>query len=349
MPKVRCPACEAKIRIASRELPSAHCPKCKASLAGAETIPDDNPPAPRRGVKDIGGYHVDERLAEGGMATVYRAHDPGGQVYALKVLSREAAEEQELVERFKREADIGKRVRHEHLVCIHDSGKDHGRYFLVMDLVEGGDLDHILVDEEWIDWQRALDVLGQVCEGLAALEAAGIVHRDVKPENILIDDRGHARLADCGLAKLLDGGSADIAGAPAPALTVEGTQLGTPAFMPPEQIEDAMRATAAADVYGVAATLFLAVTGSLPFSGKSAIEVMNKVLNERAPRMSSFDAEVPPALDEVIDWCLEKDPKRRPADCRRLLELFEQVRKAPGDAASIRRKRRGWRRFLPWS
>jgi len=253
------------------------------------------------GVNELGPYAIEAELGRGGMGVVYRARDTrDGRVVALKVL-RDALGDPELLERFRLEAKALRGLEHPNLVRVLDHDVSPPRPYAVFEFVPGETLQARVSREGPLPIPDAIRILSEVAAGLAAVHDRDLLHRDVKPENVLLGPAG-AKLADFGLVKRLDGTS----------LTQSGTTLGTPSYLAPEQIgSDKARWGPSTDVYGLAATLFYALTGAPPFAGPSTLVTLSRVLNEDPPLPSALRPEVPEWLDAVCTRGLAKGNRER--------------------------------------
>ncbi|MCO5165370.1 MAG: protein kinase [Planctomycetes bacterium] len=266
-------------------------------------------------------YQVLSRLGRGAMGEVYLVRDPqGGAPLALKVLAADLLADREARERFRRElASMTRLGDHPAIVRARGHGLlPDGRPFYVMDYVEGRSLRAAL--KAGLDPARALDALEQVLDGLAHAHAAGFVHRDVKPDNVLLDEEGQARLVDFGLVKALAPGQRS--------LTLTGEIVGTPAYMAPEQADaSAGEVGPWTDVYAVGAIAYEALTGATPHSGSTAVEVYTKLLEGAPiPPLRAVRPDVPEALDGVLLRALARRPAARPADAAALLRDLRAAR-----------------------
>ena len=216
----------------------------------------------------VGGYRIDDLIGRGGMGLVYRATNVAlNRIYALKVLSPALAEDEQFRERFKREMRIAASLHHPNIVGIHYAGEHDGMLFFVMDYVTGTDLRDVIVRDGAIEPRRAVDLLEQFASALDAAHARGLVHRDVKPANILItvkDGEEHAYLTDFGLAKKFD----TVSG-----LTVKGSVVGTVDYMAPEQITGD-RTDARTDIYALGCVFYQMLTGSVPFERDNSVATL---------------------------------------------------------------------------
>jgi hypothetical protein len=259
----------------------------------------------------IGRYRLLGRLGAGGMGTVYRAHDPHlDRIVALKVPRLDGPAEQRAarVQRFQREARAAARILHPNVCPIFDVGEHDGAAFVVMAYVEGLSLDQVLAQRgPFADVRAAIALVRQVLDALAAVHAHGIVHRDVKPGNILLDAAGRPILTDFGLARPEE--SADR-------LTSEGVVIGTPAYMAPEQAAGQPEQVGPwTDLYAVGVLLYQLLTGRLPFEGPAAA-VLGAVVRDEPPSPRHFRPDLDPALEAVLLRALRKDPRARFGDAR---------------------------------
>ncbi len=270
----------------------------------------------------VAGYRIDGVLGEGGTAIVYRATQLSlDRVVALKVLSPALGEDPSFHARFKREGRMQAALDHEHIVTVFEAGESDRGLFLAMRLVPGPTLKDLILERQ-LDARRTLRLLEQVAQALDTAHRAGLIHRDVKPQNILIDRGDHAYLADFGLTKSLD----DTAG-----LTFTGQFLGTIDYVAPEQIQ-AETATAASDCYALTAVLYECLTGQVPFAAPSEAAVLHAHLLKPPPHPTELCPELPAAMDAVIARGMAKDPAARPS----ATALLADARCALGSSAPSR-------------
>ncbi len=345
-----CPRCGRPIRPTD-----ARCASCGASLAPSETFVAASGAPPASGVlldrrasspaasARIGRYRIDGILGQGGMGIVYRGFDPElRRPVAIKMVLDLADLEPEDIDRFVREARACARLRHQGIVPIHEVGVDEQRRpFIVMSLVEGASMDALLRRGS-LPPRRAVEIVRQVADALHHAHGLGIVHRDVKPANVLVDGDGRALLTDFGLAH-------DAAGSRA--LTVTGEILGTPHFMAPEQATGRTGLQGpATDVWGLGALLYRMLLGRPPFEGENALAVLRRVVAEEVTPPRQVDPRLDPALETILMRCLERDPADRyptadalAADLGRWLAGQPIQARPPGPAVRARRLLRGHR------
>jgi serine/threonine protein kinase len=256
----------------------------------------------------VGDYDLMVKIGEGGAGTVYKGrHRRSGQVVAIKVFSANTTHNPVMVLRCEQEFRAASRLRHPHMVRAFDLCRTESMLYLVMEYVEGESLGDKVERDGPLPEAEAVRLIVQVCQALEMAHQRGLIHRDVKPDNILVTPTGEAKLTDLGLAKELFANHD---------LTRTGRGLGTPHYMAPEQFRDAKSAQARCDIYGLGATLYTMVTGELPFGNCSPWEVWKrKTENQlRPPR------EVLPALSKRLDWAIRRamspEPALRPASCR---------------------------------
>jgi serine/threonine-protein kinase len=224
-----------------------------------------------RAIKQVGGYELKKKIGEGGMGQVYAAYQPAlDRKVAIKILPRELVDDPSMVRRFQREAKAAAELNHENVIPVYDFGRMGEEYYLVMEYVEGRNLEEILDRQGDIRPDIALKITKQVARALQHAHSHGITHRDMKPNNIMITKEGKAKLADLGLAKRLDGNSGNI--------TQTGVIVGTPAFMAPEQITNPKGVDLRTDIYGLGVTLYCMITGGTPFETRTTMEVVHDLV-----------------------------------------------------------------------
>ena len=271
-----------------------------------------------------GRYRVVRRLADGGMATVYLAVDERlGREVALKVMRPHLVHDESFVTRFRREARSSASLSHPNVVAVFDQGEDAGSIFLAMEYVPGKTLREVLRDEGPLSPRAALDVLDAVLLALAEAHRKGLIHRDVKPENVLLNENGTVKVADFGLARAVSSHTVT---------STSGLLLGTVAYLSPEQVERGI-ADARSDVYAAGLMLFEMLTGTKAFTGETAIHVAYQHVHGGVPVPSGRVAGLPPALDDLVAVATARDPDERPADAGEFLELVRRTRATLSPAA----------------
>jgi serine/threonine-protein kinase len=272
-----------------------------------------------------GRYHVRSRIALGGMATVYLATDTRlDREVALKVMHADLARDADFVGRFIGEAKSVARLSHPNIVGVYDQGSDGHYLYLAMEYVPGQTLRALLRERGWLPWQEALNVIDPVLAGLAAAHQAGIVHRDVKPENVLLTADGRVKVVDFGLARA----SAAVGN------TRAGMIIGSVAYIAPEQVTGAP-SDARTDVYSAGIMLFEMLTGRQPYSGESPLAVAYAHVNSDVPAVSSLVGGIPPGVDQLVGAATSRDPQRRPPDAGTFLRVTRALRGLPDPAESV--------------
>ncbi|MEU6170651.1 Stk1 family PASTA domain-containing Ser/Thr kinase [Streptantibioticus parmotrematis] len=265
-----------------------------------------------------GRYRIEERIAVGGMATVYRAVDTRlDRVLALKVMHPALAADAVFVERFIREAKSVARLDHTNVVGVFDQGADGGYVYLAMEYVAGCTLRDVLREQGALPPRAALDILEPVLAALGAAHRAGLVHRDMKPENVLIGDDGRVKVADFGLVRAVG----------TETTSSTGSVLGTVSYLAPEQIQDGT-ADQRTDVYACGVLLYEMLTGAKPYDGTTPATVLYQHLHEDVPPPSAAVPGMAEELDALVEGSAARDPKARPADAVELLGLLRTVRAA---------------------
>jgi serine/threonine-protein kinase len=277
---------------------------------------DRMPPGPPSGQLLDGRYQVTSSIAHGGMATVYLGVDTRlDRTVAIKIMHAELAADEAFVARFIREARSIARLSHPNVVSVYDQGSDGQHLYLAMEYVRGRTLRQLLTERGRLSPREALDIIESVLAGLAAAHRAGIVHRDVKPENVLLAEDGRVKVADFGLARSTSGTSH----------TKTGVLMGTVAYLAPEQVT-ASASDTRCDVYAAGVMLFEMLTGRQPHVGESALAVAYKHVNETIPPPSDVLPGLPQALDVLVAMATSRDPRLRPADAGQFLEAVGRVR-----------------------
>ncbi len=275
-------------------------------------------------------YRVDDLLGIGGMGAVYRVtHLALGKPFALKVLHRIYTTNSDLITRFMREARAATQTGHPNIIDVLDVGTtDHGDVYFVMELLEGQNVSQVVDASGPLAIRRAVHIARQIARALAAAHEAGIIHRDLKSENVVLIHRGK----DPDFVKVLDFGICKKIGSTDPGQTNPGLVMGSPSYMAPEQASG-VEATVATDVYAIGCILYEVLTGRLPFESNDPLEVLMLKSSVEAPRVTQLRPEVPEALTEVIARCLKRNPPERPPSMR--AREYELTRAVDGRASAV--------------
>ena len=335
LPSQACPRCLSPI---PERAPGGLCPRCLLDGANAPTdaglgTQSWKTPTLAEIASAFPELEVLGHLGTGGMGCVYRVRErDSGRISALKVLPRELATDPAFVERFEREARTLSRLRHPHIVGVHGFGQAGGFCFLLMEFVDGANLRQALRSGRFTP-QQALALIPPICEALQAAHAQGVLHRDIKPENLLLDAEGRVKIADFGIAKLLEGPGASAG--EAYTLTRTGARIGTPHYMAPEQVETPDQVDHRADIYSLGVVFYELLTGELPLGRFPAPSIK-----------AGLDARV----DDIVFRALAKERELRQQTADQMKAEVEglggtesEERDKPAKRVSI------WRRFGPWT
>jgi serine/threonine protein kinase len=249
----------------------------------------------------VGPYRVESMIGEGGMGRVYRAVGSDGKVVALKVVKAELAKDEVFRRRFEREAGTAARVQHTNVVPVLSTGEHEGVPYMAQQFITGGSLEDRIKREGKLGLRETVDVCTQVADGLDALHAEGLIHRDVKPGNILLDEAGKAYITDFGLMKDRE----------ASVLTRPGQALGSMDYMAPEQIRGE-EVNAQSDVYALGCVMIECLSGAPPFADRQGMRILWAHLQEDPPDPSAGRDDVPSDVGWAITRALEKEPEKRP-------------------------------------
>ena len=293
--------------------------------------------APGPGLQ-IGQYRIEAEIGAGGMGVVFRALDTKLQrPVAIKFLSEDIADAVAR-RRFQREAQMASSLNHPHIVTVYDAGEFEGRQYLVTEYIDGGTL------KNWLQHQprnpdEIAEMMTGVADGLAAAHDAGILHRDIKPDNILVTSHGYAKLADFGLAKLEQAETTAAAGASAEAQTRRGTIIGTVAYMSPEQASG-IPLDGRSDMFSFAVVLYESLAGRRPLQASNNLELLQQVIHRKPAPLSD---RIPEPLRELVMRALEKDPADRFPSMREFLAALRSAQRTSGQVAAPSVRRRTWR------
>jgi tRNA A-37 threonylcarbamoyl transferase component Bud32/tetratricopeptide (TPR) repeat protein len=282
------------------------------------------------GLDQVGKYKILGKIGQGAMGEVYRAQDPFlNRQVALKVVSPALGRNPQFRQRFEREAQAAAQLNHPNIITVFDFGEEAGVAYMAMELLEGRDLKDALAAAQPASLADKIDLVLQICEGLAFAHGKGIVHRDLKPGNIHIQPNGQVKILDFGLARVETS-----------EMTRTGTVLGTPYYMSPEQVQG-RRAGPSSDVFSVGSIFYEALTGQRPFSASSPHEIYDRILRDEPVPIRELAPDTPDLVAAVVERALSKDPAQRFADAGAMAATLRKVRKAlppralHGEGASI--------------
>ncbi len=262
-------------------------------------------------------YKVVSRLGSGGMADVYLAEDEQlGRKIALKLLHRRFAEDPDFVERFRREAQAAAGLQHPNVVGVYDRGGYDGTYYIAMEYVPGRTLKQLIRDEAPLDPVRAIDITIQVLKAARFAHRHGVIHRDLKPQNVMVGESDEAKVTDFGIARA---GASDM--------TETGSILGTAQYLSPEQAQG-HAVSASSDLYSIAVVLYEMLTGRVPFDGDQAVTIAIKHVSEAPTAPTTVNPNLPVELEQVVMWALNKNPADRPADADQFIAALEHAKAA---------------------
>jgi serine/threonine protein kinase len=262
-------------------------------------------------------YQIIEDLGKGGMGRVYKVLDMEvREKLALKLLSPDIASDEQTIERFRNELKLARGISHRNICRMYDLGREEGSYFITMEYVPGEDLKSLIHRIGALPVGKAVSIARQICEGLTEAHGQGVVHRDLKPQNIMIDREGNARIMDFGIARSLK----------TKGITGGGVMIGTPEYMSPEQV-DGKEADRRSDIYSLGIILFEMLTGRLPFEGDTPLSVAVKQKSEAPPDPRKFNAQIPEDLKRIILRCLDKSKDRRYQRAEEILDELAKIEK----------------------
>ena len=298
----------------------------------------------------IGPYRIECPIGAGGMGEVYRALDTKlNRPVAVKLLPEDLADSSAR-RRFQREAQLASSLNHPHILTVHDAGEFAGRQYLVTEFVDGGTLKEWVLEDER-SWRQVVELLVGVADGLAAAHVAGILHRDVKPENILVSRSGYAKLSDFGLARVENAAAPEAtAGVATESRTRAGLVVGTPAYMSPEQASG-KSIDARSDIFSFGAVLYEMLAGRQPFEGDTDLDRLHAIVHRPTPPLAKSCLDLPVGLRMTVEKALEKDPAERYQSMRDLVvDLRRLIRHNDASASSaIARDASGWKRVAGWA
>jgi len=301
-----------------------YCGKCGTQLPPPEVDHPEVTETLQTPIKELttgstfaGRYQIIEELGKGGMGRVYKVFDTDiKEKVALKLLKSEIASDRETIERFSNELKYARKISHRNVCRMYDLGKEAGNYFITMEYVSGEDLKSFIRRSRQLAVGTAVFMAKQVCDGLVEAHRLGVVHRDLKPGNIMIDREGNAKIMDFGIARSIS----------AKGITGAGVMIGTPEYMSPEQVEG-KDVDQRSDIYSLGVILYEMLTGRVPFEGETPLSVAVRQKTEAAPDPRKSNAQVPEDLSHLILKCLEKDKERRYQNADELRANLEKIEK----------------------
>jgi eukaryotic-like serine/threonine-protein kinase len=262
-----------------------------------------------------GRYKVLSRLGSGGMADVFLAEDQQlGRKVALKLLLRRFAEDPGFVERFRREAQAAAGLQHPNVVSVYDRGSYEGTYYIAMEYLAGRTLKQLIRDEAPLDSIRAIDITIQILKAARFAHRHGVIHRDLKPHNVIVDEADHAKVTDFGIARA---GASDM--------TETGSIMGTAQYLSPEQAQG-HAVSATSDLYAIGVVLYEMLTSRVPFDADAAVTIALKHVSEAPTAPTQVNPNVPPELEHVVMWALNKNPGDRPRNADEFITALEQAK-----------------------
>ena len=248
-----------------------------------------------------GRYQIIEELGKGGMGKVYKANDTKiNEKIALKLIKPEISSDKKTIERFSNELKFARKIRHNNVCQMFDLNEEEGSHYITMEYVRGEDLKRLIRKMGQLSVGQVIPIAKQVCEGLAEAHRLGVIHRDLKPQNIMVDEEGNARIMDFGIARSITGKG----------ITGAGVMIGTPEYMSPEQGE-VKEVDQRSDIYSLGVILYEMVTGRVPFEGETPVGIAMKHKSEMPKHPKELNAQIPDDLNLVILKCLEKDKEKR--------------------------------------
>ncbi|MBL9090675.1 MAG: serine/threonine protein kinase [Planctomycetaceae bacterium] len=273
----------------------------------------------------LGDYLILDKIGAGAMGKVYKAkHRRMNRVVALKVLSPHVSAAPKIIDRFFREVQVAARMSHPNVVAAYDSGESQGLHYLVMEFVEGRDLLSYADANAPLGVDCAIDLIRQAAEGLAYAHEQNVVHRDVKPANILVTHDGRAKILDLGLARIMEDESTNT-GETQNVLTVEGEVMGTPDYMAPEQSFDTHTADHRADIYALGCSLYRILTGRIPYPGDTPVQKVMAHHDQPIPSLRGARADVPAELETLYQKMMAKSPQDRVQSARVAAEQLATI------------------------
>jgi serine/threonine protein kinase/predicted ATPase len=303
---------------------SAYCNKCGTRLSELDGLSvsvtktiETKGEGLTRGTTFAGRYEIIESLGIGGMGKVYRAYDNKvKEEIAIKLLKPEISQNEKIIERFSNEIRLSRKITHKNVCRMHDLNEDGGTQYITMEYVPGEDLKSFIRRVGYLPPGKAISIGKQVCEGLAEAHSLGVIHRDLKPQNIMVDKSGNPKIMDFGIARLLK----------AEGITGEGAIIGTPEYMSPEQVEG-KETDQRSDIYSLGVVLYEMLTGKVPFEGEGTFSIALKHRDETPPHPRELNPEISAKLSAIILKCMAKEKEKRFQSAQDLLQDLDALEK----------------------
>jgi serine/threonine protein kinase/tetratricopeptide (TPR) repeat protein len=315
---MKCTKCHTENPDASR-----FCAGCGTQLLPSKEIPvtetlETQTEELTRGTTFANRFEIIEELGKGGMGKVYRVEDKKiKEEVALKLIKPEIASDKKTIERFSNELKMARKIRHKNVCAMYDLGEEKGTHYITMEYVPGEDLKSFIRRTRQLTPGTVVTIAKQICEGLTEAHRLGVIHRDLKPQNIMIDKEGNARIMDFGIARSVEGKG----------ITGAGVMVGTPEYMSPEQAE-VKEVDQHSDIYSLGVILYEMVTGRVPFEGETPLSIAMKHKSEMPKDPKELNAQIPEDLSIVILRCLEKDKEKRYQSAGEVRSEFENIEKS---------------------
>ena len=311
---------------------SRFCSKCGTQIHSLEKISSPHTETIQIPIKELtiggtfaGRFQVIEELGKGGMGEVYKVFDKKiKEKVALKLLKPEIAADEKMIERFRNELKYARKISHRNVCRMYDLSEEEGTQYITMEYVPGEDLKSTIRRVGQLSVGKAISITKQMCEGLTEAHRLGVVHRDLKPQNIMVDREGNARIMDFGIARFLK----------AKGITGTGVMIGTPDYMSPEQVEG-KEVDQRSDIYALGVILFEMVTGGVPFEGDTPLSIIVKHKSEAPPDPKEVNAQIPDDLSRMILKCLEKNKERRYQRAEEVLSELSKIEKGLTTAEKV--------------
>ena len=264
-------------------------------------------------------YKIIKSIGEGGMANVYLAFDTIlEREVAVKILRGDLAEDEKFVRRFQREANSASSLKHPNIVEVYDVGEDDGKYFIVMEYINGKTLKSLIKKRGILTLEEVIDIMLQLTSAVSCAHDSYIIHRDIKPQNVMILEDGRVKITDFGIAMALNNNE----------LTQTNSVMGSVHYLPPEQASGS-GSTIKSDIYSLGILMFELLTGKLPFKGENAVEIAIKQMREQIPSVRSISPDIPQSVENVVLRACAKNPKNRYENAREMFEgMFYAIRKS---------------------